>query len=76
MNYEAVFNVFLGMLALLGCTPVILFLIVFREQKTIHPIYRSVASLAEPDSKPCRSNSHQPRWTRNKLGPMQENINE
>ncbi len=51
MNYEAVFNVFLGMLALLGCTPVILFLIVFREQKTIHPIYRSVATLADPDSK-------------------------
>jgi len=50
MNYEAVFNVFLGMLALLGCTPVILFLIVFREQKTIHPIYRSAACLAEPDA--------------------------
>jgi hypothetical protein len=49
MNYEVVFNVFLGMLALLGCTPVILFLIVFREQKTIHPIYRSVASLGEPE---------------------------
>jgi hypothetical protein len=41
MNYEVVFNVFLGMLALLGWTPVILFLIVFREEKTIHPIYRS-----------------------------------
>jgi hypothetical protein len=51
MNYEAVFNIFLGMLALLGCTPVILFLIVFQEQKTIHPIYRSVATLADPDSK-------------------------
>ena len=50
MNYEVVFNVFLGMLALLGCTPVILFLIVFREQKTIHPIYRSAACLAEPDA--------------------------
>ena len=51
MNYEAVFNVFLGILALLGFTPVILFLIVFREQKTIHPIYRSVASVGEPDYK-------------------------
>jgi hypothetical protein len=50
MNYEAVFNIFLGMLALLGCTPVILFMIVFREEKTIHPIYRSAASLAEPDA--------------------------
>ena len=50
MNYEVVFNVFLGMLALLGWTPVILFLIVFREEKTIHPIYRSAASLAEPDA--------------------------
>jgi hypothetical protein len=50
MNYEAVFNVFLGILALLGFTPVILFLIVFREEKTIHPIYRSAACLTEPDA--------------------------
>jgi hypothetical protein len=50
MNYEVVFNVFLGMLALLGWTPVILFLIVFREEKTIHPIYRSAPCLAEPDA--------------------------
>ena len=48
MNYEVVFNVFLGMLALLGWAPVILFLIVFREEKMIHPIYRSAACLAEP----------------------------
>jgi hypothetical protein len=49
MNYEAVFNIFLGMLALLGCVLVIIFWIVFREENTIHPIYRSLASLANPD---------------------------
>jgi hypothetical protein len=50
MNYEVVFNILLGMIALLGWAPVILFFLVFREEKTIHPIYRHVASLAEPDS--------------------------
>jgi hypothetical protein len=49
MNYEAVFNIFLGMLALLGCVLFIIFWIVFREGNTIHPIYRSLASLANPD---------------------------
>ncbi len=49
MNYEAVFNIFLGMLALLGCVLVIIFWIVFREENTIHPIYRSLASLANSD---------------------------
>ena len=50
MNFEVVFNVFLGMLALLGCMLVILFSIVFREDKTIHPIYRSLATLPDADS--------------------------
>ena len=49
MNYEAVFNIFLGMLALVGCVLVVIFWIVFREGNTIHPIYRSLASLANPD---------------------------
>ena len=44
MSYEAVFNIFLGMLALLGCVLLIIFWIVFREENTIHPIYRSVRS--------------------------------
>jgi len=50
MNFEVVFNVFLGMLALLGCALVIIFSIVFREEKTIHPIYRSLATLPDADS--------------------------
>jgi hypothetical protein len=49
MNYEAVFNIFLGMLALLGCVLFIIFWIVFREGNPIHPIYRCLASLANPD---------------------------
>ena len=44
MNFEVVFNVFLGMLALLGWALVIIFSVVFREDKTIHPIYRSRAT--------------------------------
>jgi len=48
MNYEAVFNIFLGMLALVGCVLVVIFWIVFREGNTIHPIYRSLASLRTP----------------------------
>jgi hypothetical protein len=47
-NYEAVFNIFLGMLALLGCALLIIFWLVFRKENTIHPIYRSVRSLADP----------------------------
>ena len=47
MNYEAVFNIFLGMLTLLGCVLSIIFWIVFREEMTIHPIYRSVGSEAD-----------------------------
>ena len=50
MNYEAVFNIFLGMLTLLGCVLSIIFWIVFREENTIHPIYRSAPCLAEPDA--------------------------
>lgn len=49
MNYEAVFNIFLGMLTVLGCILSIIFWIVFREEKTIHPIYRSVGSRADPN---------------------------
>ena len=49
MNYEAVFNIFLGMLALLGCVLLIIFWLAFREGNTIHPIYRSLASLANSD---------------------------
>jgi hypothetical protein len=45
-----VFNVFLGMLALLGCTLVIIFSVVYREDKTIHPLYRSLATLPDADS--------------------------
>ena len=48
MNYEAVVVIFMGMLTLLGCVLSIIFWIVFREEKTIHPIYRSVGSLADP----------------------------
>jgi hypothetical protein len=51
MNYEVVFNVFLGILALLGCTLVLIFWIVFREEKVLHPIYRSLVSPAEPESR-------------------------
>ena len=47
MNYEAMFNIFLGMLALLGCALFIIFWIVFREENTVHPIYRSVQSQAD-----------------------------
>jgi hypothetical protein len=36
MDYEAVFNIFLGMLALVGCALVIIFWIVFREENTNH----------------------------------------
>jgi hypothetical protein len=50
MNFEAVFNVFVGILALLGCTLIIIFSIVFREEKTIHPIYRSLATFSDADS--------------------------
>jgi hypothetical protein len=65
MNYEVVFNVFLGILALLGCTLVLIFWIVFREEKTLHPIYRSLVSPADPESRAAsvqvagaRSNTH------------------
>jgi hypothetical protein len=63
MNYEAVFNIFLGMLALVGCVLVVIFWIVFREGNTIHPIYRSLASLANPDcngADPTITQSHWP----------------
>jgi hypothetical protein len=76
MNFEVVFNVFLGILALLGCTLVIIFSIVFQEEKTIHPIYRSLATLPDADFRQSRSNNHQPRSTPNKLGLNQENISE
>ena len=49
MNYEAVFNIFLGMLTLLGCVVSIIFWIVFREENTIHPIYRLVGSHTDPN---------------------------
>ena len=49
MNYEAVFNIFFGLLALLGCVLVIIFWMVFREENTIHPIYRAVGGHADPD---------------------------
>jgi len=35
MDYEVVFNIFLGWLALVGCALVIIFWIVFREENTI-----------------------------------------
>lgn len=74
MNYEVVFHVFLGMLALLGSGPVILFFIVFREEKAIHPIYRSVANLTEPNTNRAALTitSHAEPETRTE----QENINE
>jgi hypothetical protein len=50
MNFEVVFNVFLGMLGLLGCVLVIIFSIIFREEKTVHPIYRSLAARPDADS--------------------------
>jgi hypothetical protein len=49
MSYEVVFNVFLGILALLGVTLLIIFWLVFRNDKTIHPIYRSHVSPANPE---------------------------
>jgi hypothetical protein len=49
MNYEAVFNIFLGMLAVLGCVLVIMFWIVFRKENMTHPSYRPGASLANSD---------------------------
>lgn len=49
MNYEAVFNIFLGMLALIGCVLLIIFWIVFREENAIHPIYRSIRSQTDPN---------------------------
>jgi hypothetical protein len=58
MNFEAVFNVFLGILALLVCTLVIIFSMVFREEKTIHPIYRSLATF--PGSESDRPTSQSP----------------
>jgi len=36
MDYEVVFNISLGMLALQGCELVIIFWIVFREENAIH----------------------------------------
>ena len=48
MNYEAVFNIFVGMLTLFGCVLSIIFWIVFREDNTIHPIYRLVRNQADP----------------------------
>lgn len=50
MNFEVVFNIFLGVLALLGCALIIIFSIVFREDTAIHPIYRSLATLTDGDS--------------------------
>lgn len=44
MIYETVLNIFLGILSLIGGLLVIVFWIVFREENTIHPIYRTVAS--------------------------------
>jgi hypothetical protein len=52
MNYELVFNIFLGMLALLGLTLVIIFWRVFRNDKTIHPIYRSHVSPSNSSPRP------------------------
>jgi hypothetical protein len=48
MSYEVVFYVFLGILALLGLMLIIIFWLVFRNDKTIHPIYRSHVSPANP----------------------------
>jgi len=36
MDYEVVFNIFLGMLALVKCALVIIFWIVVREENRIH----------------------------------------
>ena len=47
MNYEAVFNIFLGMITVLGCVLSIIFWIVFREENAAHPIYRPVGSEAD-----------------------------
>jgi hypothetical protein len=49
MNYEAVFNIFVGILVLLGWALLIIFWIVFREENTTHPIYRSVRSQTDPN---------------------------
>jgi len=48
MEYEVVFRVFLGLLVVLGCAVFVIFLIEFREDVTIHPIYRSRAASANP----------------------------
>ncbi|PYX94177.1 MAG: hypothetical protein DMG71_13210 [Acidobacteria bacterium] len=50
MSYELVFNVFLGMLALLGFALLIMFWRVFRNENTIHPIYRPYVSPADSES--------------------------
>jgi hypothetical protein len=50
MNYETVFNIFVGILSLIGGLLIIVFWIVFREENTIHPIYRMVARHDDGDS--------------------------
>jgi hypothetical protein len=59
MNYEVVFNAFLGTLALLGCSLLIIFWLVFRDEKTIHRVYRSRVSPARPGTASVQAASAQ-----------------
>jgi hypothetical protein len=69
MSYEVVFNVFLGILALMGVTLLIIFWLVFRNDKTIHPIYRSHVSPPIPKS---RTGPY--RWPMRKATLLEEKI--
>ena len=63
MNYETVFNFFLGILSVIGGLLVVIFWIVFRQENTIHPIYRTIATLNDDDSDRAILTAAGPVWT-------------
>lgn len=65
MNYEAVFNFSLAMLALIGGLLIVVFWIVFREGNTIHPVYRTIATLDDGDADRAILTTADPGWTQN-----------
>jgi hypothetical protein len=67
MTYKAVFNFFVAMLALIGGLLVVVFWIVFREENTIHPIYRTIATLDDDDADRAILTTADPGWTQNSI---------
>jgi hypothetical protein len=73
MNYETVFNIFLAILLLIGGLLVIVLWIVFREENTIHPIYRKVAR-NDDDSDLAILTTASPVWSQNATDAFQTTL--